>query len=250
VTLVLSIDNVKAAASLLLIAEFLSSVKVGHGRLLGVTDCGINNRFYFIFSCENSLLSGFNGDCVCAWSAPLGFPHMQDVNYWLWLFMNGSRSALLVGRPEFDLFGRGGAESQLFGAVPVDEFLLLLLLNLLIVSVLVEDTGLVGVGIVNAENTVSPAGLDDSVPLSEEYLLGFELIELVELGLDIVEFLPSLAGHSYVPRINHKLRLRVSEVPNLLINRLNVLFPLRFVKQRLLCGQFLESGHSLPFLQR
>ena len=132
-TLVLSIDNVKAAAPLLLIAEFLSSVKVGHGRLLGVADCGINNRFYFIFSCENSLLSGFNGDCVSAWSAPLGFPHMQDVNYWLWLFMNGGRSALLVGRAEFDLFGRGGAESQLFGAVPVYEFLLLLLLNLLIV---------------------------------------------------------------------------------------------------------------------
>ena len=225
-TLVLSIDNVKAAASLLLIAEFLSPVKVGHGRLLGVADCGINNRFYFIFSCENSLLSGFNGDCVCAWSAALGFPHVQDVNYWLWLFMNGGRSALLVGRAEFDLFGRGGAESQLFGAVPVDEFLLLLLLNLLIVSVLVEDTGLVGVGIVNAEDTVSPAGLDDSVPLAEEYLLSLELIELVQLGLDIVEFLPSLAGHPNLPRVDHELGLCVLEIRDLLIDRLDVVVSL------------------------
>jgi hypothetical protein len=43
--------------------------------------------------------------------------------------------------------------------------------------------------------------------------------------------------------------LRVSEVPNLLINRLNVLFSLRFVKQRLLCGQLLQGRDSLPLLQ-
>ena len=96
-SLVLPIDYVEPASPLFLVPEFLGPLEVGHGRLLGVADGGINNRFYFIFSGEHPLLSGLDGDRVRAWSAPLRLPHMQDVDYRLRLLVNCRRSALLVG---------------------------------------------------------------------------------------------------------------------------------------------------------
>ena len=96
---------------------------------------------------------------------------------------------------------------------------------------------------------MSPPSLDDSVPLAEEYLLCLELIELVKLGFDIVEFLPSLAGNPDLSRVDHELSLCVLEIRDLLIDRLDVVVSLRFVKQRLLCGQLLQGRDSLPLLQ-
>ncbi len=96
-TLVLPINYVEPASPLFLVPEFLGPLEVRHGRLLGVADRGINNRFYFIFSGEHPLLSGLDGDRVCAWSAPLGFPHVQDVDHRLRLLVNRGRSALLLG---------------------------------------------------------------------------------------------------------------------------------------------------------
>ncbi len=67
-----------------------------------------------------------------------------------------------------------------------------MLFDLLFVCVFVKDASLVRVSIIDAENAMPPTGLDDAVPLSEEDLLLLKLIEILELSLDLLEFLAAL----------------------------------------------------------
>ena len=163
--------------------------------------------------------------------------------------MNRCCSALLISWPKFNLFCSGSAESQLFGPVPIDCFFLLLLLNLLIVWFFIEDTGLIWVGIIYTENSMPPPSLDDPVSLSKEDLLRLQLIELLQLGFDILEFLSSFPRHSHLSRVHHELSLCILEMRDLFIYLLDMMFSLRFVKQRLLCSHLLESGYALSFLK-
>lgn len=117
--------------------------------------------------------------------------------------MNSGRSTLLISRPEFNLLSSGSAKSQLLQSVSVDSLLLGLLLLLLFVSVFVEHAGIVGVSIIDPEDSMSPASLDDPVPLAEEYLLGLELTEVLKLRLDLFEFVPSLPRHPDFARVYH-----------------------------------------------
>ena len=202
-SLILSIDNVETTTALLFVTQLLGSIKVRHGRFLGVANGRIDNRFYFIFGCKYSLLSCFYGDSMRAWSASFLFPHMQDIDYGLRLFVNSGGSALLISRPEFNLLSSGSAKSQFFKSISVDSLLLGILLLLLFVSVFVEHAGIVRVSIIDPEDSMSPATLYDPIPLAEEYLLGFELTELLKLGLDLLELLPSLPGHPDFSRVYH-----------------------------------------------
>ncbi len=164
--------------------------------------------------------------------------------------MNSGRSTLLISRPEFNLLSSGSAKSQFLQSISVDSLLLGLLLLLLFVSVFVEHASIVGVSIIDPEDSMSPASLNDSVPLAEEYLLGLELTELLKLRLDLLEFLPSLPGHPDFARVHHQLRLCIPEISDLLIYLLNVLLSLALVEQRLLRTiHLLQGGHAVSLLQ-
>lgn len=115
--------------------------------------------------------------------------------------------------------------------------------------VFVENAGIVRVSVIDTEYSMSPARLDDSVSLAEEYLLCLKLIELFELCLDILKLLSSLPWHSYFPRVDHELCLCILEISNLLVDLLNVLLPFGLVKQRLLLAHLLHGGYPISLLQ-
>lgn len=182
--------------------------------------------------------------------AALGLPYMQNIDNWLRLLMNSGRPALLISRAELNLLSRGFSNGKVLISILVDDILLLLTLHLLIVGILVEHGCVLAVGIVDAENTVPPPGLEYSVPLAEEHLLCLELAELLELGLDVLEFLPSLPGHAHLARVDHEFVLSVLKFSDLFIDVLYVFLPLDLVKQRLFGLGLPKRGYSVPLLQR
>ena len=139
---VLPVDNVESAAALLLVAQLLSPVDVGHRGLLGVSDGRIDDTLLFVSRCKHSLLSRVDGNWVRARCAALSLPHMQDVNHGLRLLMDGSGSALLFGRPELNLLAGCGAHSQILEPVVVYRIFFVLGQNSLVVAIFVENGAL------------------------------------------------------------------------------------------------------------
>lgn len=142
---VLPVDNVESAAALLLVAQLLSPVDVGHRGLLGVSDGRVDDTLLFVSRCEHSLLSCVDGNGVRARCAALSLPHVQDVNHGLRLLMDCRGSALLLGRPKLDLLAGSRAHSQILESVVVYRVFFVLGLNSLIVAVFVEDGALLAV---------------------------------------------------------------------------------------------------------
>jgi len=108
----------------------------------------------------------------------------------------------------------------------------------------------VGVSIIDTKYTMPPTGLDDAVPLPEEDLLGLKLIEILELRLDLLEFLAAIPWDSDLARVNHELSLSFLQIGHLLVNLLEMVLSLGLVIQRLFLGQLLQSGDSISLLQR
>jgi hypothetical protein len=108
----------------------------------------------------------------------------------------------------------------------------------------------VGVSIIDTKYAMPPTGLDDAVPLPEEDLLGLKLIEILELRLDLLEFLAAIPWDSDLARVNHELSLSFLQIGHLLVNLLEVVLSLGLVIQRLFLGQLLQSGDSVSLLQR
>jgi hypothetical protein len=124
------------------------------------------------------------------------------------------------------------------------------LFDLLFVCVLVKNASLVGVSIIDTKYTMPPTGLDDAVPLPEEDLLGLKLIEILELRLNLLEFLAAIPWDSDLARVNHELSLSFLQIGHLLVNLLEMVLSLGLVIQRLFLGQLLQSGDSISLLQR
>lgn len=122
--------------------------------------------------------------------------------------------------------------------------------DLLFVCVLVKNASLVGVSIIDTKYTMPPTGLDDAVPLPEEDLLGLKLIEILELRLNLLEFLAAIPWDSDLARVNHELSLSFLQIGHLLVNLLEMVLSLGLVIQRLFLGQLLQSGDSISLLQR
>jgi len=181
--------------------------------------------------------------------AALSLPHVQNIDNRLRLLVNSGRPALLIGRAELNLLRGGFSNGKVLISILVDDILLLLTLHLLVVGILVEHRRVLAVGIVDAEDTVPPASLEYSIPLAEEHLLCLELAELLELGLDVLELLPSFPGHTHLTRVDHEFVLCVLKFSDLSIDVVYVFLPLDFVKQRLFRLGLPKRGYPVPLLQ-
>lgn len=62
----------------------------------------------------------------------------------------------------------------------------------LIMHVLIEQRRTVCISVINAENTMSPTRLNESLPLTKEYLLSLYGAELLKVVLDLLELGTSL----------------------------------------------------------
>lgn len=72
-------------------------------------------------------------------------------------------------------------------------------LILLFKSLLVKDTGIIGVWVFDTDNTVAPSVFNDSIALAKEYLLRLHSIEFLQLCFYVSQLSPSLSRSAEIP---------------------------------------------------